>query len=765
MSEKLSLGKSISKDALAKKLSMFISEGNSPGKGVTVERKSSNPEELVGTTSEINEDDGLTHQERINRINALRQAREVQKTREEHKSSESQPVDEKQEEAPVEIEQIQEIQQPILDITSAQAEKPVGETVERVAEKVAEKVTERTKVAIKEATRAPQQGPWSTHRKSTTTTEPHKLKLPHREIRFPMRSRVEKRKKPINLRQGIEIVIKKNFITVRELSELLSVPIKAILRVLRSLGESCNGDSLLKRETVELIALELEFNVVFKSHSVTIPVEETEDLKNLKERSPVVTIMGHIDHGKTTLLDAFRNSNIVKGESSGITQHIGAYQMKAKDGKMITFIDTPGHAAFTAMRMRGARVTDIVILVVAADDGVNEQTVEAIKHAKAAEVPIIVAVNKIDKNDANPQRVMRELIQHGLIVEEMGGDIMSVNISAKEKINLDKLEEAILLQADFLELKYDPTKKARGVVIESRMDKKCGAFATLLVQNGTLNSGDTIVVGESYGKIKGMVDSYNSKVKSAMGGMPVEVLGLNVAPAPGTEFFVVKSEKDAKAFIDSQLRERGAHETEAVKMEFDNDEKIKLNFIVKADVTGSIEAITESIKLLESDQVEIKIVHTAVGDINESDVLLSKVSNAYIIGFRVSSDKKIRENEKIIFHSVIYGVIESIKDLIKSMLAPEFEEVHLGFARVKEVFVLSDKSQIAGCYVTDGVINRSSKVRILRNSEPVRETTVKTLRKFKEEVREVKSGYECGILLQDFSDLKVGDIIEAFEIK
>jgi translation initiation factor IF-2 len=757
-SKKLSLGKGVVKEALSNKaLSKYMSKDGLSNKSTTVERKSvsftgdNNASSNVSSKNEL----GLTKQEEINRINALYKFQKSQKAQ----------VTLSQSEKPLIVKGAR-----IFQKNSDTGYKVKEDKIKILEVPPLEPVEAKTVIIKKEVIFTDsdkQDTSTNTNTNASTYTNTYKKKevKTYRKIDNTRQNR--QRKKVVNLKKGKEIVINQKLITLRELSEYLSETKKTIFRTIRSLGEECDENTLLKKDLVELIAMELNHNIVYKLSSVALPSDaenETADIKNLKERPPVVTIMGHIDHGKTTLLDAFRNSNIAKSESSGITQHIGAYQMKTKAGKSITFIDTPGHAAFTAMRMRGAKVTDIVIIVVAADDGVNEQTVEAIKHAKAAEVPIIVAINKIDKNNANPQKVMKDLLQHGIIVEDMGGDVMSVNISAKEKINLDKLEEAILLQAEFLELKYDPTKKARGVVIESKLDKKCGAFATLLVQNGTLDSGDTIVVGESCGKLKGMVDSYNNRIKSATGGMPVEILGLNVAPAPGTEFFVVKNEKEAKSIIDSQLRDRD-QDSDIVKREFEN-EKGKLNFIIKADVTGSIEAITESIKLLENEEVEIKVVHTAVGDINESDILLSKVSNAYIIGFRVKAEKKIKDNDKIIFHSVIYGVIESIKDIIKKMLAPEFEEIHLGTAKIKEVFALSDKkSQIAGCSVTDGVIHKSSKVRLLRNSEVIKETSIKSLRKFKEEVKEVKTGYECGILLSDFNDIKVGDIIEAFEIK
>lgn len=569
-----------------------------------------------------------------------------------------------------------------------------------------------------------------------------------------------------NPKRGQLIVIETRLITTRELSVLLSEPMSRIMGILKRMGEACGEDEGLKKETVELLALELGHEIKYKLSTAevlaTARKNDTTGKESLRSRIPVVTVMGHIDHGKTTLLDALRRTNVTASESGGITQHIGAYQVKVGE-KSITFIDTPGHAAFTSMRMRGARVTDIVVLIVAADDGVNEQTVEAIKHAKAAEVPIVVAINKIDKSSANPSKVIAELAQHGIIVEEMQGDVMSVNISAKNCINLDKLEELILLQADFLELEYNPKRPAEGVVIESRLDKRCGAFSTFIIKEGELKTGQVVVLGSSYGKIRSMVDSSGKVVKTAVAGTPVEVLGLSEAPEPGTQFFVAKNEKEARAIVESCKGEKENSEERATRDSFEN-EKHKLNFIVKSDVNGSAEAIVQSIRGILHPEVDIAVIHSGVGDINDSDVLLAEVSDAYIIGFRVKAEKTMKDSPKIIFQSIIYDVIKKIQEIVEALVSPKTKEVVLGSAVVKEIFVLSDKSSVAGCQVKSGVMKKSVSIRIIRDGEPMRDFSIKSLKRFREEVKEVKAGYECGILLNGYNDFKVGDILESFEL-
>lgn len=581
--------------------------------------------------------------------------------------------------------------------------------------------------------------------------------------------RGKKYKVPHIRKEGI-INIEKKSITARELAVILSDSKKRVLRALYNLDSNLKEDDFLPQELVELVALELGYEVKFKvsaNEKLLSAFKKGQKADNTKlvTRPPVVIIMGHIDHGKTTLLDALRNSNIVDTEASGITQHIGAYQITARNGEKITIVDTPGHAAFTSMRMRGATITDIVILIIAADDGVNEQTIEAIKHIKAANVPMIVAINKIDKNSANPQKVLNELLQHGVITEDNGGDIMYVKISAKEKINLDKLEEAILLQAELLELRADPTANTAGVVIESRLDKRSGASITLLVTNGTLKIGQVIIVEKFFGKIKGMLDSHGQKIKEAGPSAPVEIMGLNGVPEPGSKFSAVNNEKEAKAIIDLKSREALNVEKPKITRSYFDDDRKKLNFIIKADVSGSVEAISQSLKLIKNDEIDIKMIHQGVGDINESDIELAKTSNAYIIGFRVKQDQNARTYEKLILQSVIYHVLDSVNELIIKILGPKTQEKSIGIAEVKEVFILSDSSVVAGCYIRSGFIKNDSKVKIIRNNETIHSSTVKTLKRFKEDAKEVKVGYECGIGIDGYNKIAVGDIIEAFKIE
>ncbi|ABD46323.1 translation initiation factor IF-2 [Neorickettsia sennetsu] len=569
-------------------------------------------------------------------------------------------------------------------------------------------------------------------------------------------------RKNVNPKRGQLIMIDKRSVTLRELSVLLSEPMVRMKMILKKMGEICGEDDYLKQETVELLALELGHEIKYKPSTAEIfaATRRNTDESDLRPRVPVVTVMGHIDHGKTTLLDALRNTSLTATESGGITQHIGAYQVQVGD-RSITFIDTPGHAAFTSMRMRGAKVTDIVVLVVAADDGVNKQTIEAIKHAKAAEVPIIVAINKIDKESANPARVFTELAQHGVIVEEMHGDVMSVNISAKNHINLDKLKEVILIQADFLDLKYNPKQPAEGVIIESRVDRKCGAFSTLIVKEGELKTGQVAVLGSFYGKIRSMMTSSGEIVGSAVAGTPVEVMGLSEAPEPGTSFFVVNSEKEAKMLVSSHEYIKEDSYKRPLRDSFESD-KHKLNFIIKADVNGSVEALVQSISGLSHPEVDIAIVHTGIGDISDSDVLLAQVSGAYIVGFRVKTEKTVKDYPKIIFQSIIYDVIKKVQEMVELLVSPKTREVILGSAVVKEVFTLSDKSNVAGCQVKSGVIKKSASIRLLRNGENIKDLSIKSLKRFREEVKEVKSGYECGILLNGYNEIKVGDILESF---
>src|SRR3989338_6274732 len=488
--------------------------------------------------------------------------------------------------------------------------------------------------------------------------------------------------------------------------------------------------------------------------------------------------MGHVDHGKTSLLDALRKTDVVTHEAGGITQHIGAYQVTLKSGDKITFFDTPGHAAFTEMRARGANVTDIVVLVVAADDGIMEQTVEAINHAKAANVPIIVAINKIDKPDANPERVRSELLQHGLVLEEFGGDILAVEVSAKQKTGLDKLEETILLQSEILDLKANPNRHATGVVVESQIDKGRGVVSTVLVQKGTLRVGDIFVAGSEWGRVRALLSDKGEKITSAGPGVPAEVLGFNGAPKAGDDFVVTLDENRAREIAEyRQRKEREAKVLASARGSMEQmlskiaaGEVKELPVVIKSDVQGSLEAIAASLAKLSTSEVSVRLLHGGVGGINESDVTLARASGGIIVGFNVRANPQARElarrdNVDIRYYSIIYNVIDDIKTMMSGLLAPTLREKYLGSAQIREVFSVSKVGKIAGCYVTDGIVKRGSKVRLLRDNVVIFEGGLKTLRRFKDEAKEVKESYECGMAFENYNDIKQGDVIECFEME
>ena len=533
----------------------------------------------------------------------------------------------------------------------------------------------------------------------------------------------------------------------------------------------------LDKDAIELICddygVEVEEYIhvdesIFEDYEINDPEED------LVERPPVVTIMGHVDHGKTTLLDSIRDTKVTEGEAGGITQHIGAYQVEI-DGKQITFLDTPGHAAFTTMRARGAKVTDITILVVAADDGVMPQTIEAINHAKAADVPIIVAVNKIDRPGANPDRVKQELTEHGLIPEDWGGDTIFVEISAKFHQNIDTLLEMILLVAEVAELKANPKRMALGTVVEAHRDKGKGSVATLLVQNGTLKVGDPIVVGTTFGKVRAMVNDIGRRVKEAPPSMPVEITGLSDVPQAGDRFQVFPDEKKARQIGEARLQKAVAeHRGENVKISLEDlfnqikegDVK-EINVVVKADVQGSAEAVAGSLQKIEVEGVKIKIIHTGVGAITESDIILASASNAIVIGFNVRPDGNARstaerEQVDIRLHTIIYKAIEEMEAAMQGMLDPEYEEKVIGQAEVRQTFKVSKIGTIAGSFVTEGKITRDSSVRLLRDSVILYDGKIEALKRFKDDVKEVMKGYECGITIQNYNDIKEGDTIEAY---
>ena len=565
--------------------------------------------------------------------------------------------------------------------------------------------------------------------------------------------------------------------TVAKFAELLGVAPNEIIKRLFMLGQVLTLTQSMGDDMVELIADDMGRKVRVVSPEEEYAVVYNDSEEDLKPRPPVVTVMGHVDHGKTSLLDAIRHTGVAAGEAGGITQHIGASVVNI-DGRQITFIDTPGHEAFTAMRARGAQVTDVIVLVVAADDGVMPQTIEAINHAKAADVPIVVAVNKIDKPGANPDRVRQELVDHGVVPEEWGGTNMFVEVSAKKKLHIDDLLETILLQADVLELKANPDAEASGFVIEANLDKGRGPVATVLVQRGTLHTGDVLVAGTSYGRVRALINPRGEHVDAALPADPVEILGLNSVPTAGDEFRVFEDERDARKLAEERaLRERLAAQETKSHMSLDDlfsrieeGKQTDLNLIVKADVQGSIEALRDAFDKMDQSEVRINIVHSAVGGITETDVTLAAASDAIIIGFNVrptGKSKQQAEKEKvdIRLYRVIYQAIEDINAARVGLLSPDIVEVDTGIAEVRETFKVPKVGTVAGCYITEGEINRDDKVRIVRDGTVVFEGVMASLRRFKDDVKTVKQGYECGIGIEKYQDLKVGDTIEGYQVK
>ena len=585
---------------------------------------------------------------------------------------------------------------------------------------------------------------------------------------------------PVTKRKERELPEKITFyesLTVMELGKKLHREPSEIIKKLFMLGVMATINQTLDKDAIELICA--EYGVVAEEE-IRVDLTDLESLvtedasEDLIERPAVVTIMGHVDHGKTTLLDSIRHTKVTEGEAGGITQHIGAYQVKVND-KKITFLDTPGHAAFTTMRARGAQVTDITILVVAADDGVMPQTIEAINHAKAAEVPIIVAVNKMDKEAANPDRVMQELTEHGLVSEAWGGDTIFVPISAKNGEGIDSLLEMILLVSEVEEYKANPSRKANGTVIEARLDKGRGSVATLLVQNGTLKIGDPIVIGNTFGRVRAMVNDLGRRVKDAGPSTPVEITGLNEVPQAGDRFIVFEDEKTARQVgevraqrqLASQRNEKSRVTLDTLFEQMKEGEIKELNIILKADVQGSAEAVAASLNKIEVEGAKVKIIHTGVGAITESDIILATASNAIVIGFNVRPDVNAKraaesENVDVRLHRIIYKAIEEIESAMKGMLDPEFEEKIIGQAEVRTTFKVSKVGTIAGSYVTEGKITRDSGIRLIREGVVIYEGEIDALKRFKDDVKEVATNYECGITIKNYNDLKEGDVIEAY---
>ena len=579
----------------------------------------------------------------------------------------------------------------------------------------------------------------------------------------------------------VEVIEIGETITVKDLAEQINKPVNDVIKTLMFLGVMAAMNQEIDFETAKKVAEKYDIEAYVKEEDSTLEehFEEDEEIEdeNLESRPPIITVMGHVDHGKTSLLDAIRKAKVTDTEAGGITQHIGAYTVDIK-GQKLTFLDTPGHEAFTAMRARGAQITDIVILVVAADDGIMPQTVEAINHCKAADVPMIVAINKIDREGANQDRIKQELTEHGLVVEDWGGDVIAVPVSAKQNLNIDTLLEMVVLTAEMVELKANPARKGKGTVIEAKLDKGRGAVASLLVQNGTLHAGDSIIVGSTYGRIRAMFDDAGKKIKSAGPSIPVEVLGLSEVPAAGDRFTVVKDEKTARQMAEARReKERQENFNSAHKVSLEDlysqikEGKVKeLSVIIKADVQGSIEAIRGSLEKLSTDDVKVRVIHGAVGAITETDITLASASNAIVIGFNVRPENSAvvlaeRDGVEVKTYRIIYDAIEDVKSAMIGMLDPEYKEVVLGTAEIRNTFKISNVGTIAGGYVLTGKLTRNADVRLIRDNIVILDSKLASLKRFKDDVKEVNAGYECGFSLEKFNDIKEGDIIEAYTME
>ncbi len=616
-----------------------------------------------------------------------------------------------------------------------------------------------------------------------------KLSKAEREILRKLEHQVEKEKKKEEKREKekakkkeeeVKIIYIPEVITVRELAELLDVPANKVIAELMKRGVLATINQPVPPETAVEVAEAFGYLAEIKKEEepeeALLQEEEQESEENLQPRPPIVVVMGHVDHGKTTLLDYIRKTNVAAREKGGITQHIGASQVELPDGRKITFLDTPGHEAFTTLRARGAQVTDIAVLVVAADDGVMPQTIEAINHAKAFNVPIIVAVNKIDKPNADPMKVRRELSEHGLIPEEWGGDTIFVDISAKTGQNVDQLLEMITLLADILELKANPNKRAKGTIIESKLDRKRGPVATVIVQEGTLRVGDHFVAGTTYGRVRAMFDDKGRQVKEAGPSTPVEVLGFEDLPEAGDQLIVVKDEKTAREIAEKRREKKEREEKlqtirlEDIYKKIQSGETKELRIILKTDTMGSLEALKKSLEELSNEKVQVRVIHGAVGGITENDIMLAKASGAIVIGFNTRPDPKARElmeQEKVDvrLYGVIYDAIEDVKKALVGLLEPIKKEEVLGMAEVRATFKIKKVGTVAGCYVVNGKLVRGAKARLIRDGVVIYDGEIESLKRFKEDVQEVSAGYECGVKLKDYNDVKVGDQIECYEIR
>jgi len=741
--------------------------------GKLVELKKS-AEEASATKEVFQEDDHLTEGERKARLKALQHADEFVKK----------PLgDDKPRRAEVVRRPVEEETPSDAKNASAAAKKPVTPVVRpvRTGEEEEESGSADRNSRSAKPTRVRREEPRRNAGKITVSQAMNMAEERVRSLSSIRRAREKAKRmdsRPRDTEKVFREVIIPENITVQELANRMTERAVDVVKALMKMGTMATVNQIIDADTAELIVTEFGHKVrrVAEGDVENVLREDNEDPALLKPRAPVITVMGHVDHGKTSLLDALRKTNVVSGEAGGITQHIGAYQVDVDGKERITFLDTPGHEAFTSMRARGAKVTDIVILVVAADDGIKEQTKEAIIHAKTAQVPIIVAVNKIDKPGADPNRVKNELMQYELVPEEFGGDVIVVPVSAKEGTGLDQLKDSILLQAEVLELKANPDRPAVGIVLESKIDKGRGTVASILVQRGTMRTGDIVIAGGAYGKVRALINDRGQNIESAGPSVPVEVLGLDSVPDAGDEFAVVENEKTARDITEYRRSRQKQLQRLATTKTLDQlfasqDGKAKdLALIIKADVQGSAEAISGSLQKLSGDEVNVRVISSSVGGITESDVTLAQTTGAIIIAFNVRAGvqaKELAQREKIDirYYSIIYEVVDDVKAAISGMLSPTLRENFLGYARIQQVFEVSKIGKVAGCMVTEGVIKRGCKVRLLRDNVVIHEGSLKTLKRFKDDVKEVKSGMECGMAFENYEDIRENDQIECFEVE
>lgn len=673
---------------------------------------------------------------------------------------------------------IPEIVIPPAEKTEGKAPRPIVKTAPRTDEEEAEAAAKSGKIKLRRE--EPRRAGRLTITQALDFGEERQRSLASVKRQREKQKRLEMLAETGASEKVIRDVVVPETISVQELANRMAERVVDVVKSLMKLGVLASPNHVIDADTAELIVSEYGHKlkrVTDADVENVLRSESDENPENMKPRAPVVTIMGHVDHGKTSLLDALRKTDVVAGEAGGITQHIGAYQVQLSNNEKITFLDTPGHEAFTAMRLRGARVTDIVVLVVAADDGVREQTVEAINHAKAAGVPMIIAINKIDKPGADPMRVRTELMQYELVTEDMGGDLISVEVSAKQGKGLDKLEEAILLQAEIMELKANPDRAANGAVIEAKIDKGRGVVASLLVQGGTIRVGEIVVAGAAYGRVRAIFDDKGNNVELAGPSQPVEILGLNQAPEAGDEFAVVENDKIARDITEYRAKKTRNARVLATAPTLDQlftnasiHRAKEMPVIVKGDVQGSVEAIIGSITKYSNSEVAVRVLHSGVGAINESDISLAQASNALIVAFNVRANTNTREAAKragvdIRYYSVIYDVVDDVKAALSGMLTPHKRENMIGYARIDQIFVITKAGKVAGCVVTEGVIKRGCKVRLLRDNVVIHDGALKTLKRFKDEVKEVKNGQECGMAFENYDDIREGDMIEAYEVE